>query len=186
MLDLKPNIGVGVGDLQIAAVRETQRIMREAGGDPQIAMELVLARLYNLDLISKSELRSLVRISGLGFDTEKGDTPPEVAYNEVRRIYHEMLAEGQASPTALALASGAAGSYFTVEDVDGQPTVVAKKASDSRKWTNRFGTLGAAVGAVWGPAGAAIGTAIGYIVGGVLDDKEDKENKKDKEDTKHK
>jgi hypothetical protein len=169
MTDLTVSVGVGVGDLQLAAGRELQRIMREAGGDRRKAVQLVLEKLRKLGLISEAELGSLSKVCQLDFDSAAGSMPPEKAYVEVRRIYDEMLAGGQASPTALALASASAGSYVSVEEVGGEPSVVFKKAGTN--WQSTLAGAGALIGsALGGPGGAAIGGAIGGVAGKVVDD----------------
>jgi hypothetical protein len=162
-------MGVGVGDLQLAASHEVQRMMRKAGGDRQAVIPLVLERLCELELVSESELASLLKCAEIGIESAKGKVPPEKAYIEVQRVYGEMLASGKANPTALAIASSEAGSYVTIEDEDGQPTVVYKKASSN--WQGTLAGAGALIGsAISGPAGAAIGGAIGGVTGKIVDE----------------
>ena len=105
MTELTVGVGVGVGDLQLAASREVKRLMREAGGDRRKAVQLLLEKIHKLGIISEPELRSLSNVCELDFESAAGNMAPEKAYVEVRRIYDEMLAGGQASPTALALAA---------------------------------------------------------------------------------
>lgn len=165
--ELAPVTGVGVGDLQLAATRETRRIMREARGNRKKAGELVLKKLHKLELITEAELKSLSKVAEIGFGSAKGDREPEQAYVEVRRIYDEMLAEGQASPTALAIASAEAGSYVSVDD-DGEPGVTFKKTSN---WEGTLSKAGALIGAHYGGAGgAALGAAIGGVIGKAVDE----------------
>lgn len=162
-------IGVGVGDLQLAASHEVHRLMLKAGGDRQAVIPLVLEKLYELELVSESELESLVKCAEVGFECAKGKVSPEKAYIEVHQAYGEMLASGKASPTALAIISSEAGSYVSIEDVDGEPTVVYSKSSSN--WQGTLAGAGALIGAaIGGPAGAAIGGAIGGVGGKIVDE----------------
>jgi hypothetical protein len=166
MTELAGMMGVGVGDLQLAASREVRRIMREAQGDRRTAVRLVLERIHELGIISEAEFRSLAKICELGFDSGQGGMAPEKAYVEVRRIYDEMLAGGQASPTALAFAAASAGSYVSVDEVGGQPTVVFKKSGSN--WQDTLTAAGAVIGGAFGQP--AVGAVIGGVVGKVVDE----------------
>lgn len=170
MNDLTPTIGFGVGDLQMAATREVRRIMREAKGDRNAAVKLVLKKLLDLGYITESDLKSLHRITELGFSSSAGKTSADKAYHEVRRIYDEMLAGGKSSRTALAFASASAGSYLGEEIVDGKPKIVAAKSA--RNWQDSLTAAGAVIGgAITGDErGAALGAAIGGVVGKVVDE----------------
>jgi hypothetical protein len=112
MNDLTPTIGVGVGDLQMAATREVRRLMRQAKGDRNTAVKLLLERLQELGYIKESDLKGLQRITELGFSSSGGKISANEAYSEVRQIYDEMLAGGKSSPTALVIASASAGAVI--------------------------------------------------------------------------
>lgn len=169
MNDLTPTIGVGVGDLQMAATREVRRIMRQAKGDRSAAVKLVLERVHELGYIKENDLKSLQRITELGFSSSAGKISADKAYSEVRRIYDEMLAGGKSSPTALVIASASAGSYLGEANVDGKPTIVAAKAGSN--WQGTLAGAGAIIGgALGGAAGAAIGGAIGGVAGKIVDE----------------
>jgi hypothetical protein len=162
-------LGVGVGDLQLAAVREIRRILAEAGGDPRKAVQLGLQKAYSHKYISESDLESLSKLCDLSADCSMGHTPPEVAHLEARRVFDEMLVGGQSTSAALAFASGSVGSYVTVDKSSDPPSIVYKKSNND--WESRLGNVGMLVGgAIGGTGGAMLGSAIGQIAGKIVDD----------------
>jgi hypothetical protein len=167
--EMSPALGVGMGDLQLAASREINRLMREFDGDLQ-KMELhLITRMHDLELISEDEVGTLSKISEIGFASANDQIKPEKAYLQVRQIYDEMLASGKSSPVALVSASSAAGSYVAIEDDHGEPTIVYKKKG-SNNWEGKLASYGAVIGTVIGGAGGGLlGGAIGGIVGATVD-----------------
>lgn len=181
---LKMTIGVGVADLQQAALAEARRIMRAAKGDRSVAAQLVLKKLHDHGWITGHELDVLSKMQGLttrgagsaksvkgGAAKAPGQKRLVDDYREVRRLYNGLLAEGGASPVALVLAAGAAGSYETMDDADGTTVVYAKS---TRNYQATLGGAGAIIGgAIGGAPGAAIGGAIGGVIGTIVDDCKD-------------
>jgi hypothetical protein len=178
MTELTQTIGVGVADLQHAALAEARRLMREAKGDRRVATGLVLERLHDLGWVSASEREVLQTMHELGAQpsghrtTQSQDRPDATrAYLEVRDMYAALLATGDASPVALVLAAGAVGSYEPVPGEDGTTVVYAKS---NRSYQSILGGAGAIIGgAIGGASGAAIGGAIGGVVGTIVDDCKD-------------
>lgn len=172
-------VGVGVGDLQHAALAEARRLMREAEGDRRVATGLVFERLHDLGWVSASErdvLQKMHEVGGQAAEQHKGDgsdsrADATGAYLEVREMYDALLTRGDAGPVALALAAGAVGSYEAVPG-DGGTTVVYAKSN--RSYQGILGGAGAIIGgAIGGAPGAAIGGAIGGVVGTIVDDCKD-------------
>jgi hypothetical protein len=170
--------GVGVADLQQAALAEARRLMREAGGDRRVATGLVFERLHDLGWVSAPERDVLQKMHEVGASAArqeeggKGGRPDAArAYLEVREMYHTLLTRGDASPVALVLAAGAVGSYEPVPGDDGTTVVYAKS---NRSYQGILGGAGAIIGgAIGGAPGAAIGGAIGGVVGTIVDDCKD-------------
>lgn len=179
MVEFTRTNGVGVGDLQHAALAEARRLMREAKGDRRVAAGLVFERLRDLGWISESERDVLYKMHEVGAaPSERQEGGPKggrpiatAAYLEVRRMYDELLTRGDAGPVALVLASGAVGSYESVPGDDGATVVYAKS---NRNYQGILGGAGAIIGgAIGGAPGAAIGGAIGGVVGTIVDDCKD-------------
>lgn len=179
MVEFAQTVGVGVVDLQYAALAEARRLMREAKGDRRVATGLVFERLRDLGWISESERDVLYKMHEIGAEPpEKQKGQPKdgrpvatAAYLEVRRMYDELLTKGDAGPVALALAAGATGSYEAVPGDDGATVVYAKS---NRNYQGILGGAGAIIGgAIGGAPGAAIGGAIGGVVGTIVDDCKD-------------
>lgn len=173
-MELTQTIGIGVTDIQHAALEEARRLMREAKGDRRVATGLAFERLHDLGWISAEERDVLQRMHELGFDAteeQKGGAPATSAYLEVRRMYNGLLAQGDAGPVVLALAAGAVGSYEPVPGDDGATVVYAKS---NRSYQGVLGGAGAIIGgAIGGAPGAAIGGAIGGVIGTIVDDCKD-------------
>lgn len=177
-MEFTQTIGVGVTDVQHAALAEARRLMREAKGDRRAATVLVFDRLCELGWISESERDALTKMHQIGADSsaeqadqDAGRPVATAAYLDVRRRYDELLITGSASPVALALAAGAVGSYEVVPGDDGTTVVYAKS---NRSYQGILGGAGAIIGgAIGGAPGAAIGGAIGGVVGTIVDDCKD-------------
>jgi hypothetical protein len=171
MAEFTQTIGVGVGDLQHAALAEARRVMREAKGDRGAAASLMIGRLAELGFISESEREALVTMheADAGSSVEKKAGPgTNAAYFTVRGIYDELLTKGGSSPVALVLASGLTGSYEPVPSDDGTTVVYAKSNGN---YEASLAAAGAIIGGVLGGgAGAALGGAIGGVIGKVVDD----------------
>jgi hypothetical protein len=169
MVELQTSIGIGTGDLSLAADREVRRLLKSAKGSRNRALILGLKKLVDMELITADELKSITKIFNIGFKASKGHTPPEEAHLMCRRIADEMLASGQHSPTALALAYAETNSYVSVEEEDGNPIVVYKKKPES--WESTLTGAGAIIGGILGGGGggAALGGAIGKVVGKIVD-----------------
>lgn len=176
-------VGVGIADLQHAALAEARRIMREAKGDRTVAARLVLDKLKDHGWITGHEHDVLGRVhaiaaSGTGqtkrtkaASAKRGKQDVTADYREVRRLYNGLLAKGGASPVALVLAAGVAGSYEVVDSADGTTVVYAK---NTRSYQGVLGGAGAIIGgALGGAPGAAIGGAIGGVIGTIVDDCKD-------------
>ena len=110
MAEFTQTIGVGVGDLQHAALAEARRVMHEAKGDRGVAAVLMFDRLSELGWISASERDVLVKMheadAGPSVEQKGGPSGGRSPYFEVRGMYDELLTKGGASPVALVLASG--------------------------------------------------------------------------------
>jgi hypothetical protein len=178
-MEFTQTIGVGVTDLQHAALAEARRLMSEAKGDRRVATGLVFDRLHELGWISATERDALQRMHEIGAESseqQKGDQTAvrpvaTSAYLEVRGMYDELLTKGDSGPVALALAAGAVGSYEAVQGDDGATVVYAKS---NRSYQGILGGAGAIIGgAIGGAPGAAIGGAIGGVVGTIVDDCKD-------------
>lgn len=92
------------------------------------------------------------------------------AYQKVKTAYEELLMKGNASPVALAYASGAVGSYMPTEQGSGGPATVVYKKSGSN-WQGTLAGAGGVVGGYFGGSGgAAVGAAFGSVVGKIIDE----------------
>lgn len=178
MTELTHRTGVGVADLQHAALAEARRLMSEAEGDRDVAAGLAFDRLRELGLLTEAERDVLGRIHEIGAKAARGpaggasERPVATgAYLEVRRLYDGLLTTGGAGPVALVLAAGAVGSYEAVPGDDGTTVVYAKS---NRSYQGVLGGAGAIIGgALGGAPGAAIGGAIGGVIGTIVDDCKD-------------
>lgn len=162
--------GVGVQDLQQAALAEARRFMREAKGDRDVATVLVLDRLVELTWITRAERDVIVKMYERG---RAADSPAGAAraHGEVQKLYHGLIADGRTGQVALVLAAGAAGSFRTEVADDGTTTTLAAAA---RSYQGILGGAGAIIGgALGGAPGAAIGGAIGGVIGTIVDDCKD-------------
>lgn len=161
--------GIGVYEMQSAAAREVKRIMAEAGGDRLKADKIVLAKLHELSFITESELPVLSHLCELGHAATGGKHDAGKAYQEVKKAYEELLVKGNASPVALAYASGAVGSYVSGDGGDGSTAVVYKKSGSN--WQGTLAGAGGVIGGYFGGSGgAALGAAIGSVVGKIIDE----------------
>lgn len=160
--------GIGVYEMPSAAGREVKRIMAEAGGDRLKADKIALTKLHELNFITESELPLLNRICELGHAATGGKHDAAKAYHEVKKAYEELLVKGNASPVALAYASGAVGSYVSADgDNAVSNAVVYKKAGGN--WQGTLAGAGGVIGGYFGGSGgAALGAAIGSVVGKIL------------------
>ena len=171
-------VGVGIGDLQHAALAEARELMREAKGDRSVATALVYDRLHDLGWLSPGERDALQKMHAIGarsgFQTSAQDAGRPVAteaFLQVRGVYDELLRRGDTGPVALALAAGTVGSYEVVPGEDGTTVVYAKS---NRSYQGILGGAGAIIGgAIGGSQGAAIGGAIGGVIGTIVDDCKD-------------
>lgn len=179
MVEFPQAPGVGVADLQHAALVEARRVMREAKGDRRVATELVFDRVCALGWISDEEREVLGKMYEAGTESsgaqishlKDGRPDATAAYLQVRRMYDELLVKGNAGPVALVLAAGATGSYEEVDGGDGTTVVYAKS---NRNYQAVLGGAGAVIGgAIGGAPGAAIGGAIGGVIGTIVDDCKD-------------
>lgn len=168
-MELTPTLGIGTGELQRAARAEANRIMKESDGDELAGTKMLIEKLRDLELIHHGEVETLGRLCEIGFESTAGKKNARDAYFEVRQIYHGLLADGGASPVALALASSASGSYTMTPDADNPGNVVFAKIGNN--WETRLGIAGAVIGgALSGGVGGAIGGQIGGILGGIVDE----------------
>jgi len=126
--------GVGVSDLQEAAVQEATRIMRRARGDRRAATAELLRMLREWELVTDEELSLLTKLGELGFDAADGRIEAEGAYLKARTLRNELVVR-RSSPVALAIASSDVGSYTAGETKDGH--VVYKKSSPNWQGTPR-------------------------------------------------
>lgn len=159
-------IGVGVRDLQSAANREVQRLLKESKGDRATAVAALLTHIHKLGYINDTDLKYLTTITHKGFQAAAGKTPAAQSYFEVRRIYDDMLASGSSSPAALAFASASVGSYETVTNEGSETTVVYKKSN--RNWQDTLTAAGVAVGGAFGQP--VLGGVIGGVAGKIVDE----------------
>jgi len=166
-MELVPMIGVGVSDLQHAALAEVERIIKETKGDALAQMKLLLGMLRERNLINDKEVTALSQAATAGHEAGAGKKSPQAAYFEVRKLHNKLLASPGTSPVALTLASSAVGSYSITQGSDGE-TVVIKKSSGG--WEGRGAAAGAIIGSIWGPLGGAVGGAVGGLVGHVVDE----------------
>jgi hypothetical protein len=167
-LELTPMFGVGAGDVQHAMRAEVARILKETKGDELAQSRILIEMLRERGLLADADVKVVSRLSELSQETAAGRRSAHEGYFESRELYNGMLARGDSSPLALALASSSVGSYAPTVDADGSGGVVfaAKKAT----WEDRGQLIGAAVGSLWGGAGAVIGGLVGGAVGGAVDE----------------
>ncbi|SDR70896.1 hypothetical protein SAMN04488570_0102 [Nocardioides scoriae] len=177
MAETTSTMGVGVADVQHAALVEARRLMKEAKGDRDVAATLLVGRLCDLGWVSEAERDVLQQMHEIGVEAARrqksGAARPAAtaAYLRVRGLYDDLLAAGHTGPVALALAGGHVGSYEPVVGEDGTTVVYAKS---NRSYASTLGAAGAAIGgALGGGAGAAIGGAVGTVVGTIVDDCKD-------------
>lgn len=176
-MEFTATIGVGVADLQHAALAEARRFMREAKGDRAVATKLVFERVAELGWITAEESDVLVKMYQSGTDATAAKAQkqrlsvPASAYLDVRERYAGLLAQANTSPVALVLAAGAVGSYEAEPGADDTTVVYAK---NTRSYQGILGGAGAIIGgAIGGAPGAAIGGAIGGVIGTIVDDCKD-------------
>jgi len=161
--------GIGVYEMQSAAAREVKRIMGEAKGDRLKADKIVLSKLHKLNFITEAELPVLNHICELGHKATGGKHDAAKAYHEVKKAYEELMMKGNASPVALAYASGAVGSYVSEDGGGGSTTVVYKKSGGN--WQGTLAGAGGVIGGYFGGSGgAALGAAVGSVVGKIIDE----------------
>jgi hypothetical protein len=168
MLEFKPAVGVGVSDIQHAVRAEVERILKETKGDELAQTKLIHGMLRTRGLLTEADLRTVNKLAQIGIEAGQGKRDAKAAYFESRDLYNGLLARGDASPVALAMASSAVGSFSVTEGTDGSPGVVFKKSNGA--WEKRGTAVGATVGAIWGPLGAGIGAAVGGAVGAAVDE----------------
>ena len=168
MLEFNPAVGVGVSDIQHAVRAEVARILTETKGDELAQTKVLNGMLRKRGLLTDAELRTVNKLAQVGIEAGKGKKDAKAAYFESRDMFNGLLATGDTSPVALALASSAVGSFSVTEGTDGAQGVVFKKSNGA--WETRGKTVGAVVGAIWGPLGAGIGTAVGGAVGAAVDE----------------
>lgn len=160
--------GIGVAEMQHAALGEARRLMREAKGDRRAAAQLVYDLLVERGWLSGGERDVLVKMLEVG---PAGKGSAEAQYREVRRMHDGLIVSGGASPVALALASGVVGSYEPVDAGDGTVSVMA---AGKRNYQAVLGAAGAVIGGAFGGGlGAAAGGAIGGVIGYIVDDCKD-------------
>ncbi|WP_372700053.1 hypothetical protein [Arthrobacter sp. JSM 101049] len=159
--------GIGVAEMQHAALGEARRLMREAKGDRRVAAHLVYDLLVERGWLSDGERDVLVKMLEVG-TAARGSA--DAQYREVRRMHDGLIVSG-ASPVALALASGVVGSYEPVDAGDGTVLVMA---ASKRNYQAVLGAAGAVIGGAFGGGlGAAAGGAIGGVIGYIVDDCKD-------------
>ena len=163
-MELAPAIGVGVSDLQHAIRTEIDSIAAKTKGDAAAQSRLLIERLRERDLITEKDAGAITRLAELSEETDSGKRSAKDAYFEARHLYDVMLANGDASPVALVVASSAVGSYSISDGPDG---VVFAKSNGN--WETRGTAAGALIGSVWGPQGAVIGGAVGGLIGAAVD-----------------
>lgn len=162
--------GPGVGDLQRIALREVERIMKEARGDRTAAVRIAIGRAGELGFVTAEEAGRLAELADLGFAAASGRLQQADAHARSRELLDAMLAEGRASAAALAFAAGSSHAEPGPPAADGSPGVVFRKASSN--WQDTLGGAGAVIGGVigGGPSGAAFGAALGQVVGKIVDE----------------
>ena len=180
MAEMTSTMGVGVADVQHAALAEARRLMKESKGDRDVAATLLVGRLCDLGWVSEAERDVLQQMHEIGVEAARpqgrrkaGAARPSAtaAYVRVRGLYDDLLASGRTGPVALALAGGHVGSYEPVVGEDGTTVVYAKS---NRSYASTLGAAGAAIGgALGGGVGAVIGGAVGTVVGTIVDDCKD-------------
>lgn len=160
--------GVGVAEMQHAALGEARRLMREAKGDRRVAAQLVYDLLVERGWLSGGERDVLVKMLEVG---TAGKGAADAQYREVRRMHDGLIVSGGTGPVALALSSGVVGSYEPVEAEDGTVLVMA---ASKRNYQAVLGGAGAVIGGAFGGVtGAAVGGAIGGVIGYIVDDCKD-------------
>lgn len=160
--------GVGVADMQHAALGEARRLMREAKGDRRVAARLVYDLLVERGWLASGERDVLVKMLEVG---TSGKGTADAHYREVRRMHDGLIVARDTGPVALALSAGVVGSYEAVEAEDG---TVSTMAANTRNYQAVLAGAGAVIGGVFGgPGGAAAGGAIGGVIGYIVDDCKD-------------
>jgi hypothetical protein len=168
-MEIIPAFGVGVGDVQHALRAELARLLNETRGGTLAQSKVLVRMLQDRQLITANDAASVYRLAKISneVDTKKRDA--KAAYFEARDLYNTMLAKGEASPVALAIASSSVGAYSISESPDGSGVVVFAKRGDG--WEARGTSAGAIIGAALGGLGGAlIGSAVGGVVGAAVDE----------------
>jgi hypothetical protein len=97
--------GASAGDLHGALVQEGLNAFAQAKGNALGTVKIGLARLQSDGLLTAREVRGLAHICGLVFAVVHKERDMAEVCPKVRDYYYELVASGDASPVALALAS---------------------------------------------------------------------------------
>ncbi len=164
--------GASAGDLHGAIMREGRLAFAQANGSALGTAKIGLARLQTSGLLTGHEVRGLGHICGLIFALAHNKRTIEEVCPKVRDYYHELVTSGEASPTALVLASIMMDSSITMLlDNSSKPSAPSGQTMAAAASGNTGGSIvGADVGGAIGGAvgGGLIGGGIGAGVGGVF------------------
>jgi hypothetical protein len=151
-------------------MREVRLAFAQANRNALGTAKIGLARLQTSGLLTGQEVRGLGYICGLIFALAHNERTIDEVCPKVRDYYHELVTSGEASQTALALASIMMDTTTTMLlDTHGKPE--AAPGQKVAPVANNSGTItGADVGgAIAGAVGGGIfGGVLGATIGGTL------------------
>src|SRR4051794_3480016 len=116
-------LGTDIAGMMHAARTEARRIMNENKGDLVADHKAILDRLEAAELITDTEVKTLLDLYRLGYEAGEGKGDVQRAFLQSREIYGTLAASGTASPVALVVASAAVGSFEISANPEGSTTV---------------------------------------------------------------
>lgn len=149
-------LGFSPGDLISVIQEESDRTIKEAGGNRRKAINLGFQRMRDNGLITDADVERLEHVSRIVFQVEMGKQPPEDAAAAIDRLFHESLDDRTASE----MGSTMVGVSYSARNSTVAPAM---------------GLFGMLIGGLLtgGSGGMLIGGLIGWGVGKVCGDEED-------------
>ena len=149
-------LGISPGDLISVIQEETDRTVKEAGGNRQKAINLGFRRMHANGLITDTDLKRLKHVSLIVFQVEARKQSPEDASAAIHKLFRESLDDP---------ASSEMGSTIIGVSYSARNSTVAPAA----------GLFGMLIGGLLtgGSGGMLIGGLIGWGIGKVCGDEED-------------
>jgi hypothetical protein len=159
---------LAAGDLVQRMLRETRALLQQANGDRFDAMALGLMRLRNDGHITPADQTRLQTL----FDAVRiAQGQPDIdarVIATIRTTYHDLVADQQARPVSVAIASLTNNLVTPTERTDADGTLTFSVVKTRVEGAGAV-LIGAMVGAgVGGEIGGLPGAGIGAIIGGVV------------------